>query len=214
MLSARPRCSPGDVLAWVWTCSNSLNSLSELHSWALKRFSALHLLCIQGSTKLASSRLWRSLRLLRTLSVSQMVEMMPVLSTSTGYCSRKPFRDVFPNDTVEKQLLLKRCHWRNQRKLTDTFLPGCFAVFLNEWRKEKKKKNIQTTVNGEFRLLWKDFLGRWRSLATLRAMEIHRTCVDQRIWTDWLPPVSKETSLPVGLYQHRDFWSHRLYISH
>lgn len=128
------------------------------------------------------------------------------------------FTEAFPRRLSKrhcwKAITSKEMSLKKPKEADGHFSPRLLCSVFEWMKKRKKKKNIQTTVNGEFRLLWKDFLGRWRSLATLRAMEIHRTCVDQRIWTDWLPPVSKETSLPVGLYQHRDFWSHRLYISH
>lgn len=73
------------------------------------------------------------------LSVSytrQMVEIMRMLNTFRGYCSCQPFGNVFPNNSIEEQLLLKRRHWRNHRKLTFcNFLPGCFAVV---WVNERK----------------------------------------------------------------------------
>lgn len=136
VLSARPRCSQGDVLAWLWTCSNSLNSLSELHFWALKRFSALHLLCIWGSARLAQSRLLRSRCLFRSLSASQMVEMMPMLSTFKGYCSQQPFLQHLSKLRGWKAITSKETSLKNRRKLPlGTFLSGLLCSGLNEWKK-------------------------------------------------------------------------------
>ncbi|KAF5898976.1 FBD-associated F-box protein, partial [Clarias magur] len=47
VFSAHPRCSHGDVLAGLWTCSNSLNLPIGA---SFLSFEMVHLLCIQYET--------------------------------------------------------------------------------------------------------------------------------------------------------------------